>query len=427
MPSRFDSNASRQINEWLDSNLARFASICRQVHANPELSGQEEKTAALVAHELRAAGCSVSTRLGGHGVAGVLVNGAGPCVLVRGDMDALPIIEDTGLPYASAVRCKRADGAEVGVMHACGHDIHTSMLIGTAHALAASKNCWRGTILFIGQPSEETGNGADRMVRDGLFERVPRPDYCLALHVAPDLPVGQVGCTSGWATATVDSVDITIFGRGGHGARPNLAVDPIVAAAYVITQLQTLVSRRVDPLESAVVTVGAIHGGSKHNVIPVQLRMQLTVRSYTDAVRRQLLEGIRQITTQVCAGFGCPRVPDVVVDPDSTPASFNDPALASRATEVFRGVFGEENVIYRPAKMWSEDFGFLPRAAKAPGIQFDLGCVARERFAASQQPGGEELPSVHSSSFAPDLEPTLRAGILAMGALTLTLLAEPPA
>ena len=270
---------------WVDRNLAGMLAMYRDLHASPELSLFEKETSALAASELRRAGYTAIEGLGGFGVVGVLENGAGPTLLLRGDMDALPIVEDTGLEYASRVRVELEDGREVGVMHACGHDVHTTNLLATARMLALAKDLWSGTLVILAQPAEELGRGALAMIRAGLFDTVPRPDFTVALHVEPELPAGYVGLTPGWAFANVDAVDITIFGRGGHGARPHTTVDPIVVSAYLITQLQTLVSRRTDPLAPAVVTVGSIHGGHKHNVIPNEVHMQLTVRSYTDAVR----------------------------------------------------------------------------------------------------------------------------------------------
>ncbi|MHC4065654.1 MAG: M20 metallopeptidase family protein, partial [Planctomycetota bacterium] len=368
-------------------------------------------------------GYSVTTGVGGTGVVGVLANGSGPTILVRGDMDALPVTEETGLEYASKVKVDRPEGGRVGVMHACGHDVHTTALIGTAKLLSTMREQWRGTLVMIAQPAEEIGRGAQMMIQDGLFTRFPRPDLCISLHVTHKLPVGQIGYTPGWAAANVDSVDITIFGRGGHGARPNATVDPVVAAAHVVTNLQTLVSRRVDPVEPAVVTVGSIHGGSKHNIIPNEVKLQLTVRSYTDQVRSQLLEGIRQIATDICRAHGCPQPPHVAVRDEFTPAAYNDPALTFAAADSLKQVFGEENVLEQPAEMGGEDFGRYAAHLKVPGLQIKVGSISREAYQASQQPDGPPLPSLHSSKYAPVAEPTLRGGVRAMAMLALSLLA----
>lgn len=417
-----DANA---VENWLEQNMANLLETYKHLHANPELSLQEVKTAALLAEGLQQSGYHVTTGVGMTGVVAVLSNGAGPTVLIRGDMDALPIIEETGLDYMSKVRFTKDDGTKVGVMHACGHDVHSTMLLGTGRLLSELRQRWRGTVVLVAQPAEEIGRGARLMIEDGLFERFPKPNYCIALHVHHDLPVGHIGYTSGWSFANVDSVDITIFGRGGHGARPNAAVDPIVTAAHVITSLQTIVSRRLDPLDRAVITVGSIHGGSKHNIIPNEVKLQLTVRSYTDEVRKQLLDGIRQIATDICKTFGSPKPPLVtVLNEDHTPASYNDPALTAAAARLFSSLFGAKNVYELPPEMGGEDFSRFARRLKVPGLQFRIGTVSAEAVAASKRPGAPPLPSVHSSKFAPIPEPTLRTAVTAMSNLALALLAD---
>ncbi len=411
------------VEAWIDGNLERLIGTYKTIHANPELSLQEEKTAALVGEALRDAGYDVTSDVGGTGVVGVMNNGPGKTLLLRGDMDALPVTEATGATYASQVRVVQKGGT-VGVMHACGHDVHTTNLIGTAQMLANLRRRWTGTLVIVGQPAEELGKGAKMMIEDGLFVRFPRPDMTLALHVSHDLPAGTVGYTPGWSAANVDSVDITIYGRGGHGARPHQSVDPIVAAAHLVTALQTLVSRRVDPTEPAVVTVGSIHGGAKHNVIPDEVNLQLTVRSYTDNVRRQLLSGVEQMATDTCAAFACPQPPLVVVKDEYTPAMYNDPTLTAVAVDVFRDALGADNVVEKKAQMGGEDFGRYARTLQVPGLMYRLGAVARETYDASLKEGGAPLPSVHSSRFLPDPEPTLRTGLQSMGNLALNLLAR---
>jgi hippurate hydrolase len=383
----------------------------------------EHRTAGVAGEWLRRVGYRTTTGVGGTGVVGVLANGAGPVVLVRGDMDALPVREETGLAYASAVTATLPDGNATGVMHACGHDVHVTALLATSALLAELRAGWRGTVVVVAQPAEELGRGADLMIRDGLFTRFPKPAACIALHVAADLPAGAIGVTPGIHVANVDSVDVTIYGRGGHGARPQETVDPIVTAAHLVTALQTLVSRRVDPLEPAVVTVGAIHGGTKHNVIPDQVTLQVTVRSFTDGVRRTLLDGIAQMARDVCATFRCPRPPSVVVKDDYTPAAYNDPALTAAAADVFRAAFGAGAVVERRPEMIGEDFGRYATAAGVPGFMFRLGSVAPATIAASARPGGAALPSLHSSRYAPDPGPTLATGVRAMTHLVLGLLA----
>ncbi len=420
------------VSDWLERNLQGLVTLYRDLHARPELSLQEEATARLVAGELRRAGYEVSEGVGGHGVVAVLANGAGPTLLLRGDMDALPVTEETGLEYASKVVAVQADGREVGVMHACGHDVHTTNLVGVARMLALGKAEWAGTLIVLAQPAEELGRGALAMIGAGLFDRFPRPDYTLALHVEPELPAGSVGLTSGFAFANVDAVDIEIFGRGGHGARPHKAADPIVAAAYMVTALQTIVSRRVDPLEPAVVTVGSIHGGNKHNVIPDSAHLQLTVRSYSDGVRQTLLDGIRQIAAESCEMLACAAPPEVAIRENYTPAVYNDPELTVRARTLFEGLFGVDQVVELQPSMGGEDFGRYARTLGVPGLIFRVGVVSPADHAASVVPGAPRLPSLHSSRFAPVPEPTLETSVVAMGQLALELLAptaasEPPA
>ena len=413
------------VSGWLAGHMSSLLETYKHLHANPELSLHEVKTAALLADGLSKSGYKVVSGVGGTGVVAGLANGPGPTVLIRGDMDALPIIEETGSEYISKVRVTKDDGSTVGVMHACGHDVHSTMLLGTGQMLSDLRERWRGTVVLVAQPAEEIGQGARMMIEDGLFERFPKPDFCIALHVQHNLPIGHIGYTSGWAFANVDSVDITIFGRGGHGARPNMAIDPIVTAAHVVTALQTIVSRRLDPLERAVITVGSIHGGSKHNIIPNEVKLQLTVRSYTDSVRKQLLDSIRQIATDTCKTFGCPKPPLVtVLEQDHTPASYNDPALTAAAAGLFKSLFGDANVSEMPAEMGGEDFSRFARELKVPGLQFRVGTVSEQAVQAANRPGATPLPSVHSSKFIPIAEPTLHTAITAMSNLALALLAD---
>lgn len=413
------------VRGWLDEHLAGLVETYRHLHAHPELSLAEHETAAAVATQLRASGYAVTEGVGGTGVVGILANGDGPTVLVRGDMDALPVVEETGLPYASTVRVATPAGGTVGVMHACGHDVHTTVLLGTGAALSALRARWAGTVVLVAQPAEEIGRGALGMIADGLFERFPRPDATLALHVSPELPVGRIGYTSGFHAANVDSVDIIVHGRGGHGARPHQAIDPIVAAAEIVTVLQTLVSRRVSPTDPAVVTVGSFHGGTKHNVIPDTVTMQLTVRSYSDEVRALLLDGIRQIAVDTCRAYRCPVPPTVTVSDEYTPAAYNDPALTASAVSVFSGIFGAEAMVELQPGMTGEDYGRYARVLDVPGFMFRLGSVPRAVYDASRAPDGPPLPSIHSSQFAPDDAGSLRVGVRAMSNLALALLAPP--
>ncbi len=415
------------VRSLVDREYPGLFELYQHLHAHPELSGQEEQTAARLAEELRRAGCEVSPRIGGHGVVAVLRNGAGPTVLVRADMDALPVKEQTGLPYASTVVTRDDEGREVAAMHACGHDAHMTSLVGAARVLKQLSPRWQGTLVLIGQPAEERLGGARRMLADGLFTRFPRPDYCLALHVSPDIPAGSVGCTEGYALANVDSVDITVRGVGGHGAFPQKAKDPIVLAAQIVLALQTIVSREVTPGDPAVVTVGAIQGGTKHNIIPDEVRLQLTLRSYTDEVRRQTLESVRRITRGLAVAAGMPedRMPVVRGGGDDfTPATYNDPKLTQRLAGAWQSWFSAANVVPRKPVMGGEDFGEYGRTAgKIPICIFWVGAVAPEAFKGT---GGAAAPppSLHSPLFAPLPEPTLKTGVTAMSAAVLELMGK---
>lgn len=414
---------AERVDAFVEAQLPALFDVYRDLHAHPELSLEETRTARIVASFLAKRGYAVESGIGGHGVVGVFENGPGPTLLIRGDMDGLPVVEATGLDYASRVRTKNADGVEVGTMHACGHDVHVTNLLGTAQLLASLFDAWQGTVVILAQPAEELGRGALMMIEDGLFEKIPRPDQGIALHVAGDLPVGRIGFVSGWAAANVDSVEITIHGRGGHGARPHQTNDPIVTAAHLVTALQTLVSRRVDPSKPAVVTVGSIHGGTKNNVIPDEVKLALTVRSYEDAVRQQLLGGIEQLAVETCEAFGCPQPPELRVRENPTPAMFNDPALAEHAVEVFASFVGETNVRAVAATMTGEDFGRYTRRGGFPTFLYRLGSVESSKWQAAEE-GGEPLPSLHSSRYAPDAEQTLRLGLRSMGRLALSLLEQ---
>jgi hippurate hydrolase len=397
----------------------------RHLHANPELSFQEEQTAATLARELRTAGYTVTEDVGGHGVVALLENGEGPTLMLRMDMDGLPVREQTGLAYASEATATEEDGQSVHVMHACGHDVHMTVGTATVRVLAARREEWSGTLMVIAQPAEERGAGARMMLEDGLFERFGTPDYNLSLHTLATLPAGQVGFVSGWMMANVDSVDIRLKGVGGHGAYPHAAKDPIVLAAAIIMDLQTLVSRSIHPTEPGVVTVGSIHAGTKHNIIPDSANLQLTVRSYSDETRDILLEGIRRIATKQAEalGFAGELAPEVIIRDEYTPALWNDPALVERGVAAMRAVLGDENVIPVPKEMGGEDFSRYGRTeARIPGFMIRLGTVPAPLWEQAQR-GEATLPSLHSPFFAPDPEPTLRAGITAMTAMALDLLA----
>jgi len=419
--------AEASLSPAIDQDYPSLEKLYRDLHTHPELSFREEKTGLKLAGELKALGIEATTGIGGHGVVGVLRNGPGPTVLVRTDLDALPVKEQTGLPYASRARMTNDLGVEVDVMHACGHDVHMTSLVGTARQLTRLKERWSGTIVFIGQPAEERGAGARAMLKDGLFSRFPKPDYCLALHVSSDMPAGTLGVVEGFMLANVDSVDITVRGAGGHGAWPHKTKDPVVLAAQTIMVLQTIVSRETDPLESAVVTVGSVHGGTKHNIIPDDVKLQLTVRSFTDEVRANTLAAIKRIVRGQALSAGIPedRLPLVTVDErEFTPATYNSPELARRIRGTFTGIFGEKKVVTRRPVMGGEDFSEFGRTAdKIPICIFWLGSVEPERVAESERTG-KPLPALHSPLYRPVPEPTIKTGVTAMTAAVLELVGK---
>jgi hippurate hydrolase len=403
--------------------LPRLESLYKQLHTHPELSLHEKNSSARLAQELRDLGFEVTEGVGGYGVVAVLRNGKGPTVLVRTDMDALPVGEQTGLPYASKVRVRDKNGNDVGVMHACGHDMHMTCWVGTARVLAGMKDRWHGTLVFIGQPAEEIGTGARRMLADGLFQRFPRPDYCLALHCDARTAHGDISYTEGLALANVDSVDITVRGKGGHGAAPHTTVDPIVLAARIVLDLQTIASRETNPTDPVVVTVGSIHGGTKHNIIPSEVKLQLTVRTTKDSVRKHTLEAIERIARAAAVGAGAPE-PIVKVDPgEFTPALVNDSALTRRTVALFKEVLGPERVHERPPVMGGEDFARYGRAG-VPVFLYFLGTIDPARVAESKREGAPPLPSLHSDLFYPVPEPTIRTGVLTMSMAVLNLVGK---
>lgn len=392
------------------------------LHRNPELSLQETATAAKLAARLRQLGYEVTEGVAGTGVVGVLRNGEGPVVMLRTDLDALPVEEKTGLPHASRAVGTDDEGKPVPVMHACGHDLHMTAWTGAATLLARAKASWRGTLVMVGQPAEEKGAGAEKMLKDGLFTRFPRPSFAVALHVTPEIPAGRVGVTPGPAFASVDSVDVTIHGRGGHGAMPHRTIDPILVAARTVVALQALVSREKDPFEPAVVSVGSFQAGAKHNVIPPEARLKLTVRAYREEVRQRLLEGIRRVALGEAMAAGAPMAPEVVVV-ESTPGVVNDPALTGRLRGAFTAALGEANVSDFPPATVSEDFAYFGREG-VPASMFWLG-VASPAALAQAKEAGRALPPLHSAEFSPDFAPSIRAGVTALVAAALELLPAP--
>ena len=415
------------------SELPSLLAIYKDIHSHPELSTREEKTSALVAKELRAVGCEVTENFGKYdnpnlkcyGVVGIMKNGTGPTVLVRTDLDALPVEEDTGLPYASKVTTKDDNGREVHVMHACGHDAHMSAFIGTARALQRLKDQWSGTIMFIGQPAEEAVGGARAMLKAGLYNRFGKPDFALGFHDKADLQTGHIAVTPGYTYANVDSVDVTVRGIGGHGAYPHRTKDPVVLAAEMINAWQTIASRENNPLDPIVVTVGSIHGGTKHNIIPDEVKMQLTVRTYKSEVRDRVLKAIDDIAKGIASAGAVPadRAPIVTVLKDQlTPATYNNPDLTKRLVAVWKNVLGADNVEIADPTMGGEDFSeySLPDHS-IPAVDFHIGAVDPEKIAQFKKEG-KELPSLHSSKFAPVPEPTIRVGIIGMTSAVLELM-----
>ena len=416
----------------VDNQLPGLVEIYKDLHAHPELSHQESRTSALLATELRKAGYSVAEHIGNYpdgthayGVVAVLENGPGPRLLIRGDMDALPMVEETGLSYSSHIRAKNSVGQDVGVMHACGHDIHVTTLIGTARALAALKSQWHGTVMFIGQPSEETFDGAKAMLADHIYERFGTPNLALALHDSHWHAAGSVGISSGPTLSSATSLDVTMRGVSSHGSRPDLGKDSIVMAAEFIMQIQTIASRQEDPRDSAVVTVGQIHAGTKRNIIADEAKMELTVRTFSEKAREIALDGIRRAANGVAVSAGVPddRSPMItVVETESVPIVYNDPALTARVKSSLARALGAQNVFDDPPVMGSEDLGILGmEGRKIPTVLFWLGAMDPAKFAAAKAEG-KELPGTHSSRFAPLPEPTLRTGVFAMTSVAISLL-----
>jgi amidohydrolase len=413
------------LQDAIAGDLASLTAIYRDLHANPELGFKEVRTSAILAAEARKLGFTVTTGVGKTGVVAVMKNGPGKTILIRTDMDALPVTEQTGLPYASKVRTTGATGVETGVMHACGHDIHMTTWIATARRMAAMRDKWSGTLVMIGQPAEEVVGGAQAMLTDGLFTRFPKPDYLLAFHDNSGAPAGMIGYTNGFALANVDSIDIKVRGIGGHGAAPHLTKDPIVLASRIVTALQTLVSRETNPLEPAVVTVGSFHAGSRYNIISDEAKLQLTVRSYSADVRKHLLDGISRIARgeAIAAGVADDLMPVIMVS-ESTPATFNTSALTTRVAAVLTERFGKDRVKASPPWMASEDFSYYWLSDKSlESLIFTVGGVPQDKWDAAK---GDvtKLASLHSPFWAPDAEKTIATATEAMSAAALNLLSK---
>ena len=414
----------------LESSLAEdmpgLMELYRDLHAHPELSFEETETAAKLSKRMRDLGFEVTENVGRTGVVSVMRNGDGPVVLLRADMDGLPVVEQTGLPFASKVTATPASGVTTGVMHACGHDTHMAGFIGAAQLLAERKDEWQGTLVMVLQPAEEVGLGALAMLEDGLYTRFPKPDYAVAFHdAAAPAPAGTIGFTPGYALANVDSVDITVKGIGGHGAYPQTTVDPVVLASSIVMKLQTVVSRNSNPLEPAVITVGSFHAGAKHNIISDEAKLQLTVRSYSDESRKQLLDGIRRVARgeAITAGLSEEMLPVVTVEDPYTPSTFNDPEFTQNVMGAFRERFGEQRVMEWPAVMGGEDFSQFRRAAPddVKSLIFWISGTPAEMLTALEQEG-TPLPSLHSPFWAPDAEAVVPTGAEALASAALELM-----
>ncbi len=424
----------QSLSERIEQELPSIVDVYKAIHAAPELSHYEEKTAALVAKELKAVGCDVFTAIGkytkaewkGHGVAGVLTNGDGPVVLIRAELDALPITEQTGLAYASKVQVTTDRGQKTGVMHACGHDLHAAAMLGTARLLAAQKDRWHGTVVFIGEPAEETIDGVKAMLADGLFKKVPRPNYCLALHCVGDLAAGEVGITSGPALASVQALEITVRGKGGHASRPHEAKDPIVAAAQIILALQTIVSRETSAAEPVVVTVGAIQGGTKVNIIPEEVKLMVSVRALDDKRRDRAIQAVERIVKGIAQAAGIPDDLAPIVrrsEDEKVGGTYNDPALSERLSAIFSAELGTDKVVRIKPRMAGDDFAHFGNVdgKVIPSVIFMLGTADPVKTEESRRTG-IPLVSVHNPRFAPIPNLTLSTGMRAMTSAVLELL-----
>lgn len=415
---------AEEVRTAVSQELPSLLTLYRNLHRQPELSLFEKESAARMAEELRNAGFEVTEGVGGTGVVGVWENGKGPTVMVRTDLDALPIREETGLEYSSSQTATNGEGRIVGVMHACGHDVHMSVFTGTARVMKNLASKWQGTVVFVAQPAEELGKGSGAMLADGLLERFPRPDFALALHLAPGLPSGTVGYVEGYALANVDSVDIEVRGIGGHGAMPHLAKDPVVIAAQIILGLQTIVSRESAATEPVVITVGQIHGGTKRNIIPNQVKLELTVRTYADESRARVLASIRRVAEQTARAAGVPEARLPVVTPageDPVPALYNDPELVRKTTAGMKSILGAEHVAATEPWMAAEDFSRYGRTEpRIPSFMFFLGSTSATQLEQCRL-GAAECPGLHNSRLSPDIELTLETGVAAMVGAVLSL------
>ena len=412
------------LDKQVSSVLPDAQTLYLDLHQHPELSSHETRTAAELANRLRTLGYEVTEHVGGTGVVAILKNGAGPTVMLRTELDALPVEEKTGLPYASKVRAKDDSGRDVGVMHACGHDVHMAALFGTASIMAHNKDSWHGTLMLIGQPAEETITGADKMIKDGLFTRFPKPDVGIALHDTNNLPIGKVGITPGYAKAAADSIRITVYGKGGHGAQPHTTIDPVLIAARIAVTVQSIVAREIKPGEPAVITIGYIQAGTKNNIIPDDAQMGLTVRSFKPEVRQHLLAAIERVAKGEAMAAGAEKMP-LVEKYESTGAVYNDPVLTRHLAATLEDVLGKGTVVTEDQIMTSEDYAYFVEQG-IPSFYFTLG-VADPQKLAEAKASGKQLPSNHSPLFAPVAEPSIKTGMTAEVTILRDLLKGTPA
>ncbi len=412
------------VDAKVESNLADLVEIYKFFHEHPELSLVEVQSAARMAKEAKALGFDVTEKVGGTGVVAVLKNGPGPTILVRADMDGLPIVEQTGVAYASKVKTRDRSGREVGVMHACGHDVHMTCWVGTARVLAALKDKWSGTLVMVGQPAEEIGSGARMMLADGLYKRFPKPDMCLALHADALLETGHINYTEGLAMANVDTVEILVKGKGGHGAAPHNTIDPIAQAARLILDLQTIVSREMNPTDPAVVTVGSIHGGTKANIIPNDVKLQITVRSTTDKTRKHILESIARKAKAAAAASDAPAPEITHLIDEFTPKLENNVELTRKTVGLFKQILGDDKLHPRPTIMGGEDFSRFGLNGEIPIFMYFLGSVDPSKVAASKKDGAKPLPGGHTDAYVPLPEPTMRTGVRTLSMAVLNLMGK---
>ncbi|KAJ1439129.1 hydrolase [Ochromonadaceae sp. CCMP2298] len=400
-------NSSILIDEYLADDIEYLLNFYKQRHQNPEVSLKEKETSKALAEELRKAGFEVTENVGGYGIVGILKNGKGPTILYRTDMDALPMVEKTNLDYASTFTMED-NGVEVPTMHSCGHDVHMTTLLGTARAMAQMKDQWKGTLMLIGQPAEEIGAGARAMLQDGLYEKFGIPDYGVGLHSSPSIPAGKVGFGKGYTMANTEMIDIKVFGQGAHGASPHMSIDPIVIASMIVMDLQTIVSRNLKPTESAVVTVGAIQGGIKHNIIPDEVTLKLTVRTYKEEIRQMVHKRIKEICKGVAIAAGLPedKMPEIIIPDLFTPANYNNPELVDNLTASAQKAIGKENVVYAEPQMVGEDFSLYGTTEhKVPTVLYWLGTVPDARMKSG------DLPGLHSPFYYPEPKISIETGI----------------